>query len=1088
MPESNQKPDELSAAIAGLEAQRSLLGDAVVEPALAALRQKLAELHAPASELTAEEERKIVTILFADVSGFTALSENLDPEEVRNLINACFEQLVPIVKKYEGTVDKFMGDEIMALFGAPVAHENDPERALRAALEMMDAIGAFNREHTTELDIHAGVNTGPVVAGRVGAQDRQDYSVMGDAVNLAARLEGASANGEIYVGPNTYRQTAALFDFEALPPLKLQGKEQPVEIYRLMGLKAAPKPVRGIEGLRAPLVGRDSALQEIRSAISNVRQGNGSIVAVVGEAGLGKSRLIAEALQAADVAWAEGRALSHTTGMSYWVARDLLRALLGMKSNATPEEIEKALRTNVEQIAPKKHSDLYPYLARMLEVPLHHAMEEQLKFLNSEALQSRILGAFQEYVRARTARQPLILFWEDLHWCDPSSFRVLEMLLPLTREAPLLLLLAYRPDEDFVQKLQQQDRENRAESYRVIELSPLTHEQSGSLIQSLLKIENLPEKMRALILDRAEGNPFFLEELLRSLLDAGIIVLERGRVLATDAIESANVPATLQGVLMARIDRLAAENKRALQKAAVIGRVFRQKVLARLYDANSSLHKRLNDSLAELRRREFIQSQAQKSPEEDEYIFKHAITHDVAYHSLLMARRRQLHKRVAEAIEALFPRRLDEFSATLGYHFEKADSREKATHYLRRAAERAQATFANTEALAFYQSALKQIELLLASGRNDSLKVAAAQIEESIGDVEQLIGRQGEARAAYERALCHVPPHDVVWPSRLHRKTAKNWIVEREHEKAAQSYTEAETILQSSASATTEWQQEWLQIQLDRMWLHYWRGQVQEIVALAGRIRSLVEEHATSLQRGNFFQGLTLMALRRDRYTAGEETIANAQTSLAAIEESNVLPEIGHARFVLGFSCLWAGKLDLANQWISDALKLTERTGDIVLRSRCLTYLTVIRRRRGEVGDAQNYAEQSLSSAITARMLEYIGMAKGNLAWVHLRNGDLSSAYQDACEGAEKLRGTPQGHILLWVALWPLIGVEMARGKSADAVEHAETLLIPPQMAIPTDLETAVRSAVNAWKENDPVMADHHLKKAADLAKKIGYL
>jgi hypothetical protein len=443
---------------------------------------------------------------------------------------------------------------------------------------------------------------------------------------------------------------------------------------------------------------------------------------------------------------------------------------------------------------------------------------------------------------------------------------------------------------------------------------------------------------------------------------------------------------------------------------------------------------------------------------------------------------------VAEAIEALFPRRLDEFSATLGYHFEKADSREKAIHYLRRAAERAQATFANTEALAFYRSALKQIELLLASGTNDSLKIAAAQIEESIGDVEQLIGRQDEARAAYERALCRVPPHDVVWPSRLHRKTAKNWIVEREHEKAAQSYTEAETILQSRASPTTEWQQEWLQIQLDRMWLHYWRGQVQEIVALAERIRSLVEEHATSLQRGNFFQGLTLMALRRDRYTAGEETIANAQTSLAAIEESNVLPEIGHARFVLGFSCLWAGKLELADKWISDALKLTERTGDIVLRSRCLTYLTVIRRRRGEVIDAQNYAEQSLSSAVIARMPEYIGMAKGNLAWVHLRNGDLSSAYQDAREGVEKLRGTPQGHILLWVALWPLIGVEMARGGNADAVEHVETLLVPPQMAIPTDLETALRSAVSAWKENDLVTADHHLKKAADLAKKIGYL
>ena len=1087
MPEPNKQADELSAAIAGLEAQRSLLGDAVVESAVAALRQQLAELHAPLSELAADEERKLVTILFADVSGFTALSENLDPEDVRNLINACFERLVPIVKKYEGTVDKFMGDEIMALFGAPIAHENDPERALRAALEMMDAISVFNREHATQLDIHAGINTGPVVAGHIGAKDRQDYSVMGDAVNLAARLEDASAKGEIYVGPNTYRQTAALFDFETLPPLKLQGKEKPVEIHRLIGLKTAPKPIRGIEGLRAPLVGRDSQLREIRSAIGNVRNGNGSVLAIVGEAGLGKSRLVAEALQSADVAWAEGRALSHTEGMSYWMARDLLRALLGIKSDAPPAEIEKALRRNLEQTASEKMADIYPYLGRLLEVPLHNAMEEEVKFLTSEALQSRLLRAFQEYVRVRATRKPLIVFWEDLHWCDPSSFRVLEMLVPLTQEAPLLLLLVYRPDEDFVQKLQQQGRAN-GENYRVIELSPLTREQSGSLIQSLLKIESLPEKMRALILDRAEGNPFFLEELLRSLLDVGIVIVEQDQVVVTGAIETVNVPETLQGVLMARIDRLAPEEKRALQNAAVIGRVFQQNVLAYLYGENSDAESRLEDSLTELQRREFIQTQAHKSSEEREYIFKHAITHDVAYHSILMARRKQLHKRVAEAIETLSPDRLDELSATLAYHFEKAESHDRAIHYLRRAAERAQSTFANTEALAFYRSALQQIERLRPSGGNDSLEQAAAQIEESIGDIEHLINRQGEARAAYEDAVRRVPQDDVVWTSRLRRKIANTWVIERQHKNADQSHIEAEMILQSRRSSTDEWQQEWLQIQLDRMWLHYWRGQDQEITTLAERIRPLVEQYATPLQRGKFFHGLTLGALRRDRYTAAEETIANAETSLAAVEQSKVVPEICHARFVLGFSYLWGGELDLADKWLNDALKLTKRTGDIVLQSRCLTYLTVIRRRHGEVECARDYAGQSLSSAVTARMPEYIGMAKGNLAWVHLRNGDLLSACKEAREGVEKLRGTPQGHILLWVALWPLIGVEMARGKTADALAHVETLLVPPQMAIPMDLETALRSAVNAWKENDRAMADLHLKKAADLAKKIGYL
>jgi class 3 adenylate cyclase len=560
MSKLDEQAKELKAAIAGLEAQRSLLGETVVEPALAVLRQKLSELESSHTDVASDEERKIVTVLFVDVSGFTALSEKLDPEEVRGLINACFEYLVPVVQKYEGTIDKFIGDEIMALFGAPVAHENDPERALRAALELMDAIASFNRDRGTDLNLHIGVNTGPVIAGKVGSQDRREYSVMGDTVNLAARLEDASKDGQIYVGPNTYRQTARIFDFERVPPLELKGKAKPVEIHRLIGLKAAPKPIRGIEGLRSPLIGRDSELEEIGSALRAVRKGDGGIRAIIGEAGLGKSRLIAEALQlfAADLTWAEGRALSYAAGMSYWMARDVLYGLLKIKADTPPTEIETALRKSIEEALPKKVADIYPYLGRLLEVPLPGAMEERVRLLKSEALQGRILQAFQEYVRARAAGKPLILFWEDLHWCDPSSLRVLEMLLPITTEVPLLLLLAYRPGEDLVQQLQR-DRAACTEKYRAIELSPLTREQSGSLIKGLLKIENLPEKMRELILDRAEGNPFFLEELLRSLLDAGIVLFQQDRFVATRAIESVDVPETLQGVLMARIDRLRPE-------------------------------------------------------------------------------------------------------------------------------------------------------------------------------------------------------------------------------------------------------------------------------------------------------------------------------------------------------------------------------------------------------------------------------------------------------------------------------------------------------------------------------------------------
>src|SRR5882762_1338781 len=285
---------KLNASIAALEAQRTTLGDAVVDPAIGALRQQISQLSAVKEKEAPEDERKLVTIVFADISGFTALSEKKDPEEVREMMNACFQSLVPIVQKYEGTIDKFIGDEIMALFGAPIAHEDDPERALRAALEMMDAITAVNRQHGTELGIHIGINSGPVIAGQIGSENRRDYSVMGDAVNLAARLEDASSRGEIFVGPSTYQQTTHLFEFEEIPPLTLKGKEAPVQVHRLIKAKGGWKSGRGIEGLHTELVGRDSELRQIEAVLNMLKDGSGGICAVFGEAGVGKSRLVTE--------------------------------------------------------------------------------------------------------------------------------------------------------------------------------------------------------------------------------------------------------------------------------------------------------------------------------------------------------------------------------------------------------------------------------------------------------------------------------------------------------------------------------------------------------------------------------------------------------------------------------------------------------------------------------------------------------------------------------------------------------------------------------------------------------------------------
>lgn len=588
---------EIEQAITTLEAQRAFLGDTVVETSLAALRKQLTELErAETLPLALKGERKQVTVMFADISGFTAMSEKLDPEEVRSMINACFERLGAVIDQYGGHIDKFIGDEIMALFGAPVAHENDPERALRAALDMASALAEFNVEHAQRipkpLALHFGINSGLAIAGGIGTRQRQDYSVMGDTVNLAARLEDLSEAGEILVGEDTYRLTAPLFEFEAMKPVMLKGKEKPVQIYRLLRAKAAPGRVRGIEGLSSPLVGREHELARAKAILANFQQGQGGIISVIGEAGLGKSRLIAELCQLCgqndQVDWAEGRALSYGESASYLVARGTLCNLLGVSPEASPLEVGHVLRAEVERLFSAQAAEIYPYLAYLLDASLDEEAAQRLKYVEGEMLHQRILQSSQNYLSTRAKTRPLVLVWDDLHWGDPSSLELLQALLPLTQNCPLLLIMVYRPvREGRVWTFHQRVGTLMGAAHQVIELAPLTPEESSQLLDNLLESNNLPEKIRRLIISKAEGNPFYVEEVIRSLIDSGAVTRsENGRGWVTTAgIDDITIPDTLQGVIMARIDRLDSETKRTLQVASVIGRTFPYKVLARVTGA-----------------------------------------------------------------------------------------------------------------------------------------------------------------------------------------------------------------------------------------------------------------------------------------------------------------------------------------------------------------------------------------------------------------------------------------------------------------------------------------------------------------------
>jgi len=703
--------EQIEQTIAQLEAQRATLGDAVVDASTAALRKELAALdQEDASRPTLGGERKLVTVMFADISGFTALAETMDPEAVRELMNACFNHLVPVVEKYEGTVDKFIGDEIMALFGAPVAHENDPERSLRAALEMVDVLAVFNARYDTNLGIHFGINTGLVIAGGMGSDGRQEYSVMGDAVNLAARLEEVSERGEVLVGPDTYRLAAPLFEFESLEPVQVKGKAKPVAIYRVLAPRAEPGKVRGIAGLESPLVGRETEFRVLQEAVERLQAGVGGIVTLVGEAGLGKSRLVAELrekvphqLPSLALQWVEGRCLSYGTSIAYLLWLDVLRALMGVTAEDSPVAVHKVLREQMQALCPQRFEIIYPYLGRLLSLPLGAKDEATLRDLEGERLKMGTFQAVENLIEGAARRCPVIVVCEDLHWADPTSIELLEQLLPLTERIPLLLICIFRPEKEHgCWRIRETAAQIYSDRHTDLRLDPLSAIESGMLVGNLLQVEALPQELWERILSRAEGNPFYVEELIRSLIDDGAIVCNEatGRWVATRDVADIAIPDTLHGVLMARIDRLQEETKRVLQLASVIGRLFFYRILAEI----AREERQLDTHLLTLQREEMIRERA-RGPEL-EYIFKHQLTQEAAYNGLLKKERRAFHRQVAEALERRFPERVTEQVGLLAYHWERAEDVEKATRYLLRAGDQARLAYTHAEAIDYYERAL----------------------------------------------------------------------------------------------------------------------------------------------------------------------------------------------------------------------------------------------------------------------------------------------------------------------------------------------------------------------------------------------
>ena len=685
-----------------------------------------------------EGERKHVTVLFCDVVDSTPLAARLGPEGMHAAMDRLIQLVCAQVHAYEGTVNQFLGDGTMALFGAPLALEDAPRRALAAALGIQRAVARLAAEDAggagADLRVRIGIHSGPVVVGRIGDDLRMDYTAVGDTTHLAARLQGAAAPGRIVVSEATQHLVSGWFDLRDLGGLALKGVPEPVRAFEVL----AERPVRDrvearLEAGLTPLVGRERELAALEAAFAAARAGRGQVAFVVGEAGLGKSRLLFEfrrRLGAVPLAWLEGRCASYARATAFHPIADALRRALGISDR----DDEAAALATLEEAEAREGGALawtLPYLRHLLSLPCG---DPEVERLDPATRRSEAFRALRARVERAASRGPFVLVVEDLHWIDRASEEFLGYLADAIAGLPALLVLTHRPGYSH-------PFGDRSYHSRVA-LQPLSAREMGEMAGAVLEAESLPPELGALIAQKAEGNPFFVEEVAKSLLEEGALRRVEGRVELARPLGAEAVPDSIHGVLMARLDRLGDEPKHALQIASVIGREFAVRLLERIHEVGDRLH----PLLAELRGLELIHEKAVQP--EIAFMFKHALTHDVAYASVLAERRKALHRIVGSAIEELYADRLAEHYEALAHHFTEGDDLEKGLHYSALASEKAAEVFANEAAAEHCRRALAVATRL---GERVPAGVRRA-LEERLGHVSHLMSEFAASGDAYLRA------------------------------------------------------------------------------------------------------------------------------------------------------------------------------------------------------------------------------------------------------------------------------------------------------------------------------------------------
>ncbi len=964
---------QLIQAMAALEGQRALLGDGVVDAALGSMREKLTALQ----PTPPEGQRKQATILFADVSGFTAMSDTMDAEDVSDTMNALWPQLDTIITSHGGMIDKHIGDAVMALWGAQTAREDDPERTIRAALAMQAALPAFRTTQAVSLHLRIGINTGPVLLGMVGTTN--EFTVMGDTVNVASWLEHAAPVGGILISHDTYRHVRGLFDVQVLDPITVKGKGEPIQVYLIQ--RAKPRSLslgkRGVEGVQTRMIGREADFLRLQHAVRAViEDGDFHAITVLGDAGLGKSRLFSELRR-----WIEllpetiklliGRATQEMTRLPYALLRDVFAFRFAIQESDPALVAREKLVAGVVDVLGDHHPEalLKAQLIGHLLGFDFSASSHLVGILDDpRQLRHRALLALAELFAALTHREPLLFVLEDIHWADDASLDTLAYLADQCAAMPILLLYLSRP---ILLERRPAWGEDHAAHIRLI-LQPLSKGDSRRLVEDILRhLPTIPDAVRELIVGGAEGNPFYVEELIKMLIEQGVIVPSAAEWrIAGDRLANVQVPPTLTGVLQARLDGLPAAERTTLQQASVIGRVFWDQAVEQLREPGAVAAQSL---LEDLRGRELVyRHETSAFAKATEYLFKHALLREVTYETLLKRQRRSYHALAAAWLIAASGDRVDEYAGLIAEHYDLASVAADAAQWYLQAGQHAQAAYAHGDALLAYEKARS----LLPEG-------ARAGVLLDMGSVYETVGRWEEAEGCYQTALAEASI-DPLTQARvqsdygilLHRRgaypVALLWL-----EQAQATFQNLGVRLDESRTLT-------------EIGVVYWR---QGEYAAANRMLEASLAVARDLDDrphlATIYHYLGTVAMHQRKHGLA---LTYYQDSLDVARTLGDKQKLARTLSNMGLMAFYGGEYTLAQQHYTDSLALAREVGNKRGVALCLLYLGAVAYEQDHLADAETYFNQSLALSRELGDKIAIVLSLNNLGLLAYHRGDDATA------------------------------------------------------------------------------------------------